>query len=302
MAAVCEPLRVRRASMFAPTNSHVSHFRSFVILSEEQWDIHKLDPLYDCFVPGGADLTVITRIAEDGIGKTACKRRAASPKPDESASSASGARPVKRKNRSKAADTTPASQPSAKAQGKRKMTAEDVETSSVPVSETPSVPVSWFMDPVTSASVSAASEWDELLSYLANSNVAGEPASSVAGPSASSSKVAPTQSSNSSAVRSGAYADPAIAPAVVPEEPTEFHATASAAPGEDSDAVRPVSGGSSSSAANRSDVIDLTMEDETTPVPSPQDADVVTASDAPKRKGQRHLLHTLFIALINCAC
>ncbi|RDX44264.1 hypothetical protein OH76DRAFT_1487217 [Lentinus brumalis] len=146
-----------------------------VICSQEQWDIHKLDPLYDCYVPAHPNIPMITRygpapaesistvgrrkrrarspVSEaDSPPKPARKYRKTGPKAEEPASNASTTTAYTMSESSTADTVTPSvSHPpkSAKSKGKQKATVEDDD-------EVTSIPASWFTDFAHEGSASAS--------------------------------------------------------------------------------------------------------------------------------------------------
>ncbi|KAI0708451.1 hypothetical protein C8Q76DRAFT_695829 [Earliella scabrosa] len=127
------------------------------VMTEEQWDIYKLDPMYDCYVPPSSESPVITRLGPSGAADTRPgfrKRRAPSPGADggDSASAASKAPPRKYRKASTNSASCEASSSTSTASTSSSKTERATDKArgkqrEVPTDESPSIP-SWFAEPV----------------------------------------------------------------------------------------------------------------------------------------------------------
>ncbi|RDX43290.1 hypothetical protein OH76DRAFT_1487982, partial [Lentinus brumalis] len=131
-----------------------------VLFSQEQWEIYKLDPLYDCYVSAFPDCPVITRVIFNHGSASAARKRQAPSESDGDPSSKTDPPPKKYQKTTVQASSSARNTSkglSAKAKGKQK---------AVPVDDTPSVPVDWFTDqgeflasPATNSAISTLTEF-----------------------------------------------------------------------------------------------------------------------------------------------
>lgn len=110
-------------------------YRQYYICSQEQWDIHKLDPYYDCYIPTPPQVPVILSVFQPDSISSSRKRRV----PDFSSTLSARAPPHKFRK---------TDGPKAK-HGSKKRTKKN---SVPPEDDTPSVPAAWFAEPAPYAS------------------------------------------------------------------------------------------------------------------------------------------------------
>ncbi len=264
-----------------------------VICSQEQWDIYKLDTLYDCYVPPHPNIPMISRlgpppaesistrprkrrarspVSENSLPKQAKKYRKTGPKAEEPASTASTtttasftattasftATTASAESQSSTTDTiTPSAshpQMSAKSKGKRKATVEDED-------EVTSIPTSWFTDFAHEGASTAPSATPFPSAF-------DMPAKGQALSAAPSFASAMSIVEEDSFVPSGAPFDPSASGAAPAPFPDAFKPSATSFEG---GFTQPGATPHKQKVTRDPSIIDLTMEDafEDTPTPTP---------------------------------